>query len=106
MILKNRYPTHVVIKISNMNLASIGGTKIKRETLMSVKDFYNAVTPGSSLSHGVGRGVYTIVDKNEICSQKMFDEEKLPIQRRKDISVLNEVILMTMKLITLHGMSN
>ena len=89
-----------------MNLASIGGTKIKRETLMSVKDFYNAVTPGSSLSHGVGRGVYTIVDKNEICSQKMFDEEKLPIQRRKDISVLNEVILMTMKLITLHGMSN
>jgi len=72
-------------------IPSIGGTKIKRETLMSVKDFYNAVTPGSSLSHGVGRGVYTIVDKNEICSQKMFDEEKLPIQRRKDISVLNEI---------------
>ena len=73
---------------------------------MSVKDFYNAVTPGSSLSHGVGRGVYTIVDKREICSQKMFDEEKLPMQRRSDISVLNEVILMTMKLCRFHGMPN
>ena len=37
---------------------------------MSVKDFYNAVTPGSSLSHGVGRGVYTIVEKSDIGSEK------------------------------------
>ena len=73
---------------------------------MSVKDFYNAVTPGSSLSHGVGRGVYTIVDKKEICSQKMFDEEKLPTERRKDISVLNEVTLMTTKLSRFYRMPN
>ena len=60
---------------------------------MSVKDFYNAVTPGSSLGHGVGRGVYTLIDKKEICSQKMLDEENLPTQSRQEKSVLNEVIL-------------
>ena len=59
---------------------------------MSVKVFYNAVTPGSSMSHGVGRGVYTIVDKNDINSAKMYDDEKLPTERRGEISVLNEVI--------------
>ena len=60
---------------------------------MSVKDFYNAVTPGSSLGHGVGRGVYKLIDTKEICSQKMLDEENLPKQSRHEISVLNEVIL-------------
>jgi len=70
---------------------SIGGTKIKREILMSVKDFYNAVTPGSSLSHGVGRGVYTVIDQNEIRTTKMYDLEKLPTERRGEISVLNEI---------------
>ena len=60
---------------------------------MSVKDFYNAVTPGSSLGHGVGRGVYKLIDKKEICSQKMLDEENLPTQSRHEKSVLNEVIL-------------
>ena len=58
---------------------------------MSVKDFYNAVTPGSSLGHGVGRGVYKLIDTKEICSQKMLDEENLPKQSRHEISVLNEV---------------
>ena len=60
---------------------------------MSVKDFYNAVTPGSSLSHGVGRGVYTVIDQNEIRTTKMYDLEKLPTERRGEISVLNEVFL-------------
>ena len=60
---------------------------------MSVIHFYNAVTPGSSLGHGVGRGVYTLIDKKEICSQKMLDEENLPTQSRQEKSVLNEVIL-------------
>ena len=60
---------------------------------MSVKDFYNAVTPGSSLGHGVGRGVYTLIDKKEISSQKMLDEENLPTQSRLEKSVLNEVII-------------
>ena len=57
---------------------------------MSTKDFYNAVTPGSSF-FGVGRGVYTIIDKKDIQSQKMYEDEKLPTEREGEISVLNEV---------------
>ena len=71
--------------------------KLKKEILMSVKDFYNAVTPGSSLGHGAGRGVYTLIDKKEICSQKMIDAENLPTQTRQEKSVLNEVILCKQK---------
>lgn len=59
---------------------------------MSVKDFYNAVTPGSSLTHGVGRGVYTIIDKDEICSAKTFENEKVPTEKKGRPSLLNEVI--------------
>ena len=65
---------------------------------MSVRDFYNAVTPGSSLSHGVGRGVYTIVDTNELRTAKMYELEKLPTERRNEISVLNEVIIVFKKI--------
>ena len=60
---------------------------------MSVQDFYNAVTPGSSLSHGVGRGVYTVVEPKELRTAKMYELEKLPTERRNEISVLNEVII-------------
>ena len=59
---------------------------------MSVKDFYNAVTPGSSLTHGVGRGVYTIIDKDEIASAKTFENEKVPTEAKGRPSLLNEVI--------------
>ena len=45
---------------------------------MSVKDFYNAVTPGSSLTHGVGRGVYTILNEDDVCSKNTYENEKLP----------------------------
>ena len=58
---------------------------------MSVKDFYNAVTPGSSLTHGVGQGVYTILKKDEVCSAKTYQNEKLPIERKGEASLLNEV---------------
>ena len=58
---------------------------------MSVKDFYNAVTPGSSLTHGAGRGVYTILDKNDICSSGTYLLEKLPTERSKESCMLNEV---------------
>ena len=60
---------------------------------MSVKDFYNAVTPGSSLGHGIGRGVYKLIGTKDICSQEMLDEESLPSQSRHGMSVLNEVLL-------------
>ena len=58
---------------------------------MSVKDFYNAVTPGSSLTHGVGRGVYTIQTKDEICSAHTYETEKLPTDGKPGPSLLNEV---------------
>ena len=79
-------------------LASIGGTKVRKQILMSVRDFYNAVTPGSSLSHGVGRGVYTVVEPKELRTAKMYELEKLPTERRNEISVLNEVIIVIIKL--------
>ena len=47
---------------------------------MSVSDFYNAVTPGSTLTHGTGRGVYTIVTKEEIHSKELYEMEKIPYQ--------------------------
>ena len=58
---------------------------------MSVKDFYNAVTPGSTLTHGVGRGVYTVLEETDICSNKTYEEEKLPIVREGKDSLLNKV---------------
>ena len=64
---------------------------------MSTKDFYNAVTPGSSF-FGVGRGVYTIIDKKDILSEKMYEDEKLPTERDGEISVLNEVRTISIKL--------
>ena len=58
---------------------------------MSVNDFYNAVTPGSSLTHGVGRGVYAIVSKEQICSAKIYANEKLPTDNDGRYSLLNGV---------------
>ena len=58
---------------------------------MNVSDFYNAVTPGSSLTHGVGRGVYTIIDEKDICSAQTYEDGKLPINEENHHSVFNEV---------------
>ena len=57
---------------------------------MSVKDFYNAVVPGSSVTHGYGRGNYEILPLKELTSQKTYQSEKLPIDRQEG-SVLNDV---------------
>ena len=56
--------------------------------LMSVKDFYNSVTPGSTLTHGTGRGIYTIITDEEIGSKNLFEMEAVPIQD----SFLNKVL--------------
>jgi hypothetical protein len=58
---------------------------------MSVKDFYNAVTPGSSLTHGVGRGAYTMLRKDDVCSETTYANENLPIDYKKGPGLLNEV---------------
>ena len=62
---------------------------------MSVKDFYNAVTPGSHLTHGVGRGAYTLLTDEDIHSAKLYEEEKIPSKKTRVQypSVLNEVTL-------------
>jgi len=69
----------------------IAKKKGRKEVLMSVKDFYNAVTPGSSLTHGVGRGVYTILEKDDLCSAKTFENEKVPTEAKGRPSLLNEI---------------
>ena len=58
---------------------------------MSVKDFYSAVTPGSSLTHGTGSGVYTIVNDTEVSSPTTYENEKLPTEHDGNSSLLNEV---------------
>jgi len=58
-----------------------------KTTLMSVSDYYNAVTPGSTLTHGTGRGVYTYVDQKDMESQELYDLNKLPMEE----SMLNKV---------------
>ena len=58
---------------------------------MSVKDFYNAVTPGSSLTHGVGRGAYTILRKDDVSSETTYANENLPIDYKEGPGLLNEV---------------
>merc|ERR1711997_1395613 len=63
----------------------------KKETLMSVKDFYSAVTPGSSLTHGTGSGVYTIVNDTEVSSPTTYENEKLPTEHDGHSSLLNEI---------------
>ena len=62
----------------------------KKEILMSVKDYYSAVTPGSSLTHGTGRGVYTILEDDEVTSSTTYENEKLPTEGKPGISLLNE----------------
>ena len=63
----------------------------KKEVLMSVKDFYNAVTPGSSVTHGFGKGVYTTLGKDDVSSPETYENEKLPLETKERPSVLNEV---------------
>ena len=63
----------------------------KKEILMGVRDFYNSVTPGSSLSHGTGQGVYTIVDVGNVASSETYENEKLPMEHKEGSSLLNEV---------------
>ena len=57
---------------------------------MSIKDFYNAVTPGSSITHGTGlksEADYLKVADNDICSDEVFLSAELLIPN----STLNRV---------------
>ena len=57
---------------------------------MSTKDFYNAVTPGSSITHGTGlisESDYTKVTDAEIHSDALFLRCEVPVPN----SILNKV---------------
>jgi len=64
--------------------------KGKNVTLMSVSDFYNAVTPGSTLTHGTGRGVYTVLQEDEVTSNTLYENEKISCITDQN-SVLNKI---------------
>ena len=62
----------------------------KNVNLMSTKDFYNAVTPGSSITHGTGlisESDYTKVTDAEIHSDALFLRCEVPVPN----SILNKV---------------
>ena len=57
---------------------------------MSIKDFYNAVTPGSSITHGTGlisEENYIKVTDSDIKSDKLFLSCEIPVAN----SILNKV---------------
>ena len=65
-------------------------SKGKNVNLMSTKDFYNSVTPGSSLTHGTGlisEADYTKVTDADIHSDALFLRCEVPVPN----SVLNKV---------------
>lgn len=61
-----------------------------REILMSVKDFYNSVTPNSSLTHGTGQGIYTLLKEEDIGSDELYEHEHVPVPDSPD-SLLNKI---------------
>ncbi len=77
------YVRYIVFLVLQHAFSIIG----KKTTLMSVKDFYNSITPGSTLTHGTGRGVYTRVEDKDIGSQDLYDQEKVPVRD----SILNKI---------------
>ena len=64
--------------------------KGKNVNLMSIKDFYNAVIPGSSITHGTGMKSekdYIIVTDEDITSDKLYQSEEIPVPN----SILNKI---------------
>ena len=62
----------------------------KSVNLMSVKDFYNAISPGSVITHGTGlksEKDYIILTEDDIASDKLYQKEELPVPN----STLNKV---------------
>ena len=62
----------------------------KNVNLMSIKDFYNAVTPGSTITHGTGlksESDYSIVTVDDLESDKVYQKEEIPVPN----SILNRI---------------
>jgi len=64
--------------------------KGKNVNLMSVKDFYNAIIPGSSITHGTGlksEKDYIIIKDEDLLSDKLYQAEEIPVPN----SILNRI---------------
>ena len=64
--------------------------KGKNVNLMSVKDFYNAIIPGSSITHGTGlksEKDYVIITDVDLVSDKLYQSEEIPVPN----SILNRI---------------
>ena len=62
----------------------------KAVNLMSVRDFYNAISPGSLITHGTGlksEKDYIIISEDDLVSDKLYQKEELPVPN----STLNKV---------------
>jgi len=69
----------------------------KKTTMMSTRNFYNAMTPGSSLSGdmNVGKSAYKQIETSEINSKFVRNANKLPLREETLLNLVNEQGLLT-----------
>ena len=73
---------------------SVSGKKI---TLMSGRNFYNAMTPGSSIGHafGKGKGSYMIITEDDLDAEWMTSQNQIPGPKDGLLNEINKNGLMT-----------
>jgi len=72
-------------------------TKGKKTTLMSGRNFYNAMTPGSSIGHafGKGKGSYMIINEDDLDAEWMTSQNQIPGPKDGLLNEINKNGLMT-----------
>jgi len=71
--------------------------KGKKTTLMSGRNFYNAMTPGSSIGHafGKGKGSYMIITEEDLEAEWMTSQNQIPGPKDGLLNQINRNGLMT-----------
>merc|ERR1712088_1289576 len=71
--------------------------KGKKTTLMSGRNFYNAMTPGSSIGHafGRGKGSYMIITEEDLDAEWMTSQNQIPGPKDGLLNEINRNGLMT-----------
>jgi len=69
----------------------------KKTTMMSTRNFYNAMTPGSSLSEDmmVGKSAYKQIETSEVNSKFVKNANKLPLREETLLNMINAEGLLT-----------
>merc|ERR1712110_132471 len=69
----------------------------KKTTMMSTRNFYNAMTPGSSLSEDmmVGKSAYKQIESSEVNSRFVKNANKLPLREETLLNMINAEGLLT-----------